>query len=213
MIYFILITPKFFFKLGQKKVPSSGEKRWYTSLMYFCTLNWFGAKLWSQIPTGWNISGTAGSIREVKPACVRPNVKEFKHWFFFFFSIWLQSWQVWGTKGTEGTCSFQPSSDGQNSFWILTPVSSKTRQEGIAWNCRLFLSFHSPSCVFVPTLFSCSYSLPQISSCKHPEHCVPFSLVQAPMWFWFCFFPFSSEPHFFLFLLPLPLFFFPNPWQ
>lgn len=98
MIYFILITPKFFFKLGQKKVPSSGEKRWYTSLMYFCTLNWFGAKLWSQIPTGWNISGTAGSIREVKPACVRPNVKEFKHWFFFFFPFDCRAGRYGGQK-------------------------------------------------------------------------------------------------------------------
>lgn len=36
-----------------------------------------------------DISGTAGSRREVKPACVCPNVKEFKTFFFFHLIVEL----------------------------------------------------------------------------------------------------------------------------
>lgn len=83
-IYFISITSKFFFKLGQKKFPPVARKDGIsprgTSVL------WVSLEPNYDLSFPWaDISGTAGSRREVKPACVCPNVKEFKTFFFFSF--------------------------------------------------------------------------------------------------------------------------------
>lgn len=121
IIYFILMTPKFFVKLGQKC-----SLQWWEKMVYLLSVLQYIEFPWSQSM----ISGSHGlkykrdcrDIKEVKPACVHPDVKEFKTGFFSFD---CRPDKYGRKKGIETTCRFQPSSDGQNSVWISIPVSSK----------------------------------------------------------------------------------------
>lgn len=121
----------------------------------------------------WNqtmISGSHGlkylwdcrDIKEVKPACVLPDVKEFKTGFFSFD---CRPDKYGGKEGIGNV--WLPA-----KFWfpmVKIPSESQylyhwNKTKGFAWSCHLLLSsgdFHSPSSVFGPSLFSCSHSLPQ----------------------------------------------------
>lgn len=128
--------------------------------------------LWSQTTIsdfhGLKYQWTAARIWEVKPACVCPNVKEFKTCLFLF------DWRVdmCGGKKKCVASSQVHMAKTPSEFWHLY-YPKEDRGSCLEWPpLLLFRDFHSPSCVFVHSLFSCSYSLLHISSCKYSEYCV-----------------------------------------
>lgn len=96
-------------------------------------------------------------------------------------------------------CGFQPSSDFQWSKFLLNLNTCiiETRQrvlpEVVTCSCHLGTSTLLPLCLgpaYFPALTLCPRQ-----RCKHPEHWIPFVLLQAPKWF--CLFS-NFHPLFFL---------------
>lgn len=154
IIYFISITPKPFFKLGQKRSLQCWEKMVYHP----------NVLLWVSLEPNYDlrfpradISGAAGSVREVKPASCAQMSRNSEHGSFFH----CQGWHLWGKGGIEGLCSFQTTSNGQHCFSILLPVSSKMR-----W--RVFCAIATCSFHLVYSQFLFLLLLPaSVSSCRH----------------------------------------------
>lgn len=138
-IYFISITSKFFFKLGQKKFPPVARKDGIsprgTSVL------WVSLEPNYDLSFPWaDISGTAGSRREVKPACVCPNVKEFKTFFFFHLIVELT---FMGEERNRGRVQLPALFRRPKLLLNLGICITQDKTDGFMWNSHLLLSFRS----------------------------------------------------------------------